>query len=656
MGEVYRARDTTLHRDIALKVLPEAVAADSDRLARLRREAQLLAALNHPHIAHIHGFEESAGTPALVMEVVEGPTLADRIAKGPLPIREALAIARQIAGALEAAHEQGIVHRDLKPANIKVKDEGTVKVLDFGLAKALEPAASDVGAHSAQPATITAPEMMTGIGVIVGTAAYMSPEQATGRRIDKRTDIFAFGCVLYEMLTGRRAFEGEHASEILARVIEREPDWSALPAHVPPGIRRLLKRCLEKDVKARRRDAGDVIADIDDAAIDAASVAVAERRADPAISRFGWTAAATLALALAVLGAGRLREEDPEPAREMRLDITTPATSAAEQFALSPDGRSVAFVASGDGPQRLWLRRFDQATAQPLPGSEDARAASWSPDSRSIVFSTLGEIKRVDLSGGAPAVLEDNFSGELGSWNLNGVILGAAAGTIYRINASGDGEPEKVLEVPGGWILSPQFLPDGKRFLFCVYSGAPQVRGTYIASLDGGAPKRLGPAENGAAWLAPDRVVFTLQGSLWARPLDLERLEWNGDPELITDAIGEITGRHGGFSVSQGGTIAYRKQASISQLTWLDREGKPSARPLEPDSESLVAPQISPDGRRVTVDRTVQGNRDVWLIDVSRRGMTRLTADAAADGYPVWFPDGNTSPLKRIEKAISTST
>jgi serine/threonine-protein kinase len=324
----------------------------------------------------------------------------------------------------------------------------------------------------------------------------------------------------------------------------------------------------------------------------------------------------------------------------MRLDITTPETFAPEQFALSPDGRSIAFVASGDGTQRLWLRRLDQAAAQPLPGSEDVLTASWSPDSRSLAFSTSRAIKRLDISGSIPTVLADTFAWEIGSWNSDGVILAAGASEIYRINASGEGKPVKVLEMPGGWILSPQFLPDGKRFLFCVFSGAPQIRGTYIASLEGGAPKRLGPAENGAAWLPPDRVVFIQQGSLWARPLDQERLEWNGDPELITDTVGERSSRRGGFSVTRDGTIAYRKQASVSQLTWLDRDGKPSARPLDPDS-NVVAPELSPDGKRVIIDRTVQGNRDVWLIDFVRGGMTPFTSNAAADGFPVWFPNGN---------------
>jgi eukaryotic-like serine/threonine-protein kinase len=284
--------------------------------------------------------------------------------------------------------------------------------------------------------------------------------------------------------------------------------------------------------------------------------------------------AAMMALALAVLAAIHFREKAPEPPIEMRVDITTPATFAPEQFALSPDGKSIVFVASGDGPQRLWMRRLDQAAAQPLPGTENALAPFWSPDSRSIGFSASRQIKRLDISGGVPFALAEAFGTGGGSWNADGVILFAAARDIYRIDASGEGKPVKVLQMPGAWILSPQFLPDRQRFLFCVYSGPPEVRGTYIASLDGSTPKRLGPSENGAAWLPPDRVVFVQQGSLWARRLDLGRLQWNGEPDLITDSIGGRSSRRGGFSVSPDGRIAYRKQASISQLTWLDREGK----------------------------------------------------------------------------------
>jgi eukaryotic-like serine/threonine-protein kinase len=639
MGEVYLAKDTKLGREVALKFLPARFTNDPERLARFRREAQVLAALNHPHIGAIYDLDEAGDRQFLVLELVDGENLDKRIARGKLPVDEALGIAKQIAEALDAAHQRGIIHRDLKPSNIALTREGNVKVLDFGLAKATEAVSASSFDVTNSP-TITTPAMMTGVGVILGTAAYMSPEQAKGRSVDKRADIFAFGCVVYEMLTGKRAFDGEDVSEILARVIEREPDWSVLPANIPPGIRRLLKRCLEKSVQKRRRDAGDVIADIEDAMADPMFVA-AERRTSGAISRLGWTAAATIALALAMLGAMRFREKAAEPTREMRVDINTPATFAPEEFALSPDGRSIVFVASGDGPERLWLRRFDQAAALPLLGTEDAETAFWSPDSRSIVFSTSRAIKRLDMSGGVPVVLADESAGD-GSWNSDGVILvSRAGGEVYRINASGQGKPVRVLQMQGGWILSPQFLPDGKRFLFCVFSGAPEIRGTYVASLDGGASKRLGPSENGAAWLSPDRVVFLQQGSLWARRLDLNRLEWNGDPELITDSVGGRSSRRGGFSVSSNGTIAYRKQASISQLTWLNREGKPSATPLDPDSNSLVAPEISPDGKRVAVDRTVQGNRDVWLIDFVRGGMTRFTSNAAADGYPVWFPDGN---------------
>jgi serine/threonine protein kinase len=637
MGEVYRAKDTKLGRDVALKILPASFTNDPDRVARFRREAQVLASLNHPHIAQIYGLEEANDTQFLVLELVDGESLDCRIAVGRIPVDDALGIAKQIAEALEAAHEKGIIHRDLKPGNIALTKDGQVKVLDFGLAKAAENASGSIDAMNSP--TITSPAMMTGIGVILGTAAYMSPEQAKGRPAGKRSDIFAFGCVVYEMLTGKRAFDGQDVPEVLARVIEREPDWSALPANLHPGVRRLLKRCLEKNLKARRRDAGDVIADIEDAKSDATG-GVPENSTNVAISRLGWVAAGMMALALAVLGAIHFRDTAARPTHEMRVDITTPSSFAPEVFALSPDGKSIVLVASGDGSQRLWLRRFDEATARALPGTEDAQTVSWSPDSRSIAFSASRQIKRLDLGGGVPVVLAEG-SGGVASWNSDGVVLIVRGAAVYRVNASGDSRPVKVREVSGGMIMSAQFLPDGTHFLYCVSSGAPEIRGTYVASLDGGAPKRLGPAENGAAWLPPDRVVFMQQGSLWARRLDLGRLEWNGDPELIAESLGGRSSRHGGFSVSSDGTIAYRKQASISQLSWLNREGKPSATPSDPDSNSLVGPEISPLGRRVAVDRTVQGNRDVWLIDLVRGGMTRFTSNAAADGYPVWFPDGN---------------
>jgi len=355
MGEVYKARDTKLNRDVALKILPEHFALDSDRLARFKREAQLLASLNHPNIAAIYGFEESNGVQALVLELVEGPTLADRIAKGPIALDDALPIARQIAEALEAAHDHGIMHRDLKPANVKVKEDGTVKVLDFGLAKAVDSSSS--ATDLSQSPTITSPAM-TQMGVILGTAAYMSPEQAKGREADRRSDIWAFGCVLYEMLTGRRAFEDDDVSETLAAVIKGEPEWSALPADTPAAVRRLLRRCLRKDAKERLHDISDARIEMQDAQAEAASegttvpVPVVTRRSR---ERLAWmTVAIVLAVALAL---SLVLTRRPIPtAPEMRLEITTPATSSALHFALSPDGTRLVFVASGEGQPRLWVR------------------------------------------------------------------------------------------------------------------------------------------------------------------------------------------------------------------------------------------------------------------------------------------------------------
>ena len=649
MGEVYRARDTKLDRLVAIKVLPDAVVNDPDRIARFEREAKTLAALNHPHIAQIYGVEESGTARGLVMELVDGETLADRIARGRIPLDEALPIARQIAEALEAAHEQGIIHRDLKPANIKVTPSGAVKVLDFGLAKLIEAGSGigDPGSESARGAlsvspTITSPALMTGVGVLLGTAAYMSPEQAKGREADRRSDIWAFGCVLFEMLTGTRAFGGEDVTDVLVAVLSKEPAWDALPAKVPIRVPELLQRCLEKDVRKRRRDAGDLRLDLEAAPnLPVATTTVVAPGRQP---RLAWGLAAVATVALASLAVVHFRESTPASPPEMRVDITTPATPWPLDFALSPDGRSIAFVASGQGQQRLWVRALDQSEAQPLPGTEDAAMPFWSADSRAIGYFASGKLHRIDARGGPPQPLA-SAAPRGGAWNANGTILFAPTATspILRISSSG-GAPVAVtrLDTPQqAGHFSPQFLPDGVHFLFFV-RGSPEVAGVYLGSLDGTEVRKLALADSTGAWLPPDWVVFQRQTSLLAQRVDLSRGEGIGDVVRIADlgayptALGQ-----GAFSVSGDGRIAFRAGVRLfDQLVWHDRAGRRLASVGEPEGDAVAYPELSPNGQRVAVFRAVQSNMDVWIYDLARAGLSRFTFDPAIDTAPVWSPDG----------------
>ncbi|MGH9385770.1 MAG: protein kinase domain-containing protein [Vicinamibacterales bacterium] len=485
MGEVYRATDTKLKRQVAIKTLPPSLAADPDRLARFQREAEVLAALNHPHIAAIYGLEEADGAKALVMELVEGPTLADRVARGPIPLDEALPIAGQITEALEAAHDQGIVHRDLKPANIKVRSDGTVKVLDFGLAKALDPAfgIGHPATSTENSPTITSPvhlrqgyggQAVTNLGVILGTASYMSPEQARGKPLDKRTDIWAFGCVLAEMLSGKRTFPGDDVSDVLASVLAREPELAGLPSTVPLSIRRLLRRCLQKDRNERLRDIGDARIEIRDAMSstepEAPGVPVYGNR-----ERLAWIAAlATLALALAAsLIIGR-RVGSVAP--EMRVEINTPPTTVPLSFAISPDGRSLAFVATSDGQSQVWLRSLESGAARAIAGTEGAQHPFWSPDNRSVGFFAAGRLRRLDVEGGSVQTLA-NVAGEGGAWNRDGAILFARLGRpIQRVPSTG-GEPVALTGLAQqGSVFSAQFLPDGRHFLYFVRGNPEGVR------------------------------------------------------------------------------------------------------------------------------------------------------------------------------------
>jgi Tol biopolymer transport system component len=649
MGEVYRARDTRLDRDVAVKVLPESVAHDPDRLARFEREARTLAALNHPNIATIHGLEEGAGVRGLVMELVEGPTLADRIARGAVPFDEAVSIATQIAEALESAHEQSIVHRDLKPANIKLRPDGTVKVLDFGLAKALDPSSeSGPGSTSAmglsQSPTITSPALLTGAGVILGTAAYMSPEQAKGRPADRRSDVWAFGCLLYEMLAGSRPFDGEDMTEVLGAVVRLEPDWRKLPAHVPPAVRALVQGCLVKDRRRRISDVSAVLFVLrhqkDFVASEApAGTATGLLRG----SRLAWGVAVVLlalALGLAAPAMRHLREASAAAPAETRTEIATSATPDLLSFALSPDGTHVVFVASGDGTSRLWLRPLAATEARPLGGTEQASYPFWSPDSRSIAFFADGQLRRLDLADGAIRTLAVTAARRGGAWNQDGVILfeQSITGPIVRIEPS-NVEPVAVTAVDRQTgHRYPQFLPDGRRFLYFAL-GSAETGGIFLASLDSAEAVRLTPSETAGLYLPSGLLLWSREGSLVAQRLDLERGALAGEIVNVASEISfdTVSGALGA-STSPTGLIAYRTGAvGQRQLTWFDRSGKPLATFGGVDGTQLGG-TLSPDGRRAAVTRTVRGNIDIWLLDGIRE--TRFTSDAAAERFPVWSPDG----------------
>jgi eukaryotic-like serine/threonine-protein kinase len=635
MGDVYQATDSKLGRSVAIKFLPEAFSHDSERVARFEREARVLASLNHSNIAAIFGLEESGDRKFLVMELVDGETLAQRLKRGPIPLDESLEIAKQICQALESAHENGIIHRDLKPANVKITPDGKVKVLDFGLAKAFENEPANAALSNSPTLSMAA----TNAGMILGTAAYMSPEQAKGRAVDKRTDIFAFGCVLYEMLTGRPAFEGDDVTEILGRVVTAEPDWSRLPAAVPNRIRELLRFCLQKDAKKRRHDVADVRLDIEQASGEPVTARPASAPARS--SRLTWVAltpAVIIIVALAIPAARYLRETSP---LETRVDIVTPATTDPISFALSPDGRQIVFVASADGASRLWLRPLDKVTAQPLAGTEGASFPFWSPDSRSVGFFADGKLKRVDLAGGSPQTIT-NAPNRGGAWSPDGVILftPTTASPLFRIPASGgDAVSVTTLEKQTTHRF-PQFLPGGRQFLFYAV-GAPETSGIYLGSLDGQDTKRLTAADAAGVYDLAGWLLFIRGGTLLAQNLDLTRRELTGDPVTVADPVAiDGTAVASAVSVSAAGLVAYRSGgANRRQLTWFDRTGEGLGTVDAPDENSLTAPHLSPDGRRVAVHRTVQGNQDIWLLDADRT--TRLTFDASSEQFPIWSPDGS---------------
>jgi serine/threonine protein kinase len=629
MGEVYRAVDRTLGRSVAIKVLPETVGDDPDRIARLEREARILASLNHHHIATIHGLERSQGVSALVLELVEGPTLADRLIAGPLPLDDALSIARQVAEALEAAHDQGIVHRDLKPANIKVTGDGVVKVLDFGLAKV---AAEDVG-----PAGSMAPTAMTSPGLVLGTLPYMSPEQAMGRDAERSTDVWAFACVLYEMLTGHRAVDGETPGEILASVLRAEPDWDRLPPETPVSIRRLLRRSLEKDPKQRLRDIRDARIEIRDALNRPSDTTAPLARSSSSGRRIAVLAA--FAVSGTILGAVAMTQLRPTAAQpELRLQIPSPPSRSAS-VAISPDGRQVVFAALSQGQPVLWLRALDALEPQPLRGTERVTSAFWAPDGRRIAFFADFRLKVLDLGNGTIRTLEPTVAAPLGgTWNSDDTILFAPnpGSPVFRISATG-GDPVAVtrFEPSHRGHSSPAFLPDGRSFLFYVAGGVD--RGVYAGRLDGTAPVRLFDAEGPAVFASAGYLLFGRDGRLFAQRFDPARLVTAGEPFVVAESLPPATT----LSVSDSGAIAYRTALNDNgqrQFVWIDRRGTELDRVTYADAASL-GPALSPDGRRVAVFRFVNNNMDIWSYERARQAWDRVTVAAGDDISPVWSSD-----------------
>jgi serine/threonine-protein kinase len=664
MGEVYRARDTKLNRDVAIKVLPDLFAHDEERRARFGREAQVLAALNHPNIAAIYGLEESGSTAALVMELVEGETLETAERR---PLADTLSIARQIADALEAAHEKGIIHRDLKPANIKVTPGGVVKVLDFGLAKALVD--ETTGGDLSMSPTLTAGP--TRLGVILGTAAYMAPEQAKGKAVDKRADVWAFGCVLYEMLTGRRAFAGEDISETLAFVITKEPDWTRLPAETPAPIRKLLRRCLEKDRKRRLADIADARLEIDDALsappgeasvssiAPASSGAVALTAPIPRQRNRMWRAIGGVA---ALVGVAAIATSvtwwmmRPEAARLARFAIVPPAAQPLalqgndRDIAITPDGNHIVYRSGRDTQVRLMIRDVNHLDATPLTSTDGARSPFVSPDGRWIGFAAVGELKKVSITGG-PAITICKLPSTLrgAAWGEDDRIIFATGGGLLSVPAGG-GEP-KVVTKPdsirgeaGDNHLYPALIPGTRTVLFTI-TGAGAADTMQIASQDlvTGDRKILIRGGSQPEYLSTGHIVYGINGTL--RVVRFDPAEGVvGDPVPVIDQVATTVSGAANFAVSREGTLVYVPgRAGLSvlgllrALVWVDRQG--GEEPLTVPPRPYADARISPDGQRAAFEISDQ-NDDIWTLDFARGALTRQTFESAEEETPRWSPDG----------------
>ena len=641
MGEVYRAKDSKLGRDVAIKVLPEEFAKDEQRLGRFQREAKVLASLNHPNIASIYGLEHSDSTHYLVLELVPGETLAERISRGPIPLEEALDIARKMAEALEEAHEQGIVHRDLKPANVKQTEDGKIKVLDYGLAKVFQEETAE--ADSSMSPTLT--RDATRVGVILGTAAYMSPEQAKGKKVDKRADVWAFGVVLYEMLTGKRAFASEDVSDTLAYVLTKEPDWDALPADLDPTLRMFLTRCLEKDPKRRLPDIGVVRL-----AMDGAFESMAGTEEVVPLAN-AWRRSRTVAGALALsvvtgVGVWRVMRTDLPPRPVARFSLPMPPGETLtgrgrHVVAVSSDGTRLVYSAN----EQLYLRAMDQTEATPVRGTEgEARSPFFSPDGEWVGFFAQRQLKKVAVSGGAPVTLCDAQPPLGARWGADDTIVFGQRGTgILQVSGDG-GTPEVLIQLEATEEVGhgPQILPVEKAVLFTLGDGTNWDDAQIVVhSLETRERKVLIEGGRDARYVSTGHLVYVLDGTLLAVPFDVDKLEVTSGPIPMAEGVmtADLSTGAAHFSVSDTGALVYVAGSSLVDrtLVWVDRDGREEALAAEP--RAYRYPRISPDGGRLALDVRDQEN-DIWIWDFARETLTRLTFAPAEDFYPVWTPDG----------------
>ncbi len=661
MGRVYRATDTKLRRDVALKILPDTFVDDPDRLTRFEREAHVLASLNHPNIAAIYGVEEASGDTgrcyrALVLELVEGPTLAHRIARGPLALEEALPIAKQITEALEAAHDAGIVHRDLKPANIKLRPDGTVKVLDFGLAKALAADPSSMASAASESPTITSPAM-TQAGVILGTAAYMSPEQARGDVADRRSDIWAFGCVLFEMLTSRRAFDGPTVSDVLAAVLRSEPEWHHLPAAFHPRVRLLLERCLEKNVRNRYQGIGDARVDVQHVLADphgglltntSGARSMPSRQLLPSL-------AATALVTTIIVGAGAWMLHPSAPRVEGRLTHVLAQGQSFTQdrhplVAVAPDGSAIVYVANN----RLFLRRLNELVANPIRGTEGSISTPFfSPDGRSVGYWDSGDegLKRIDIGGGTPIVLDRATIVRGASWGADGTILYARHDGIWRVGVAG-GEPRLVIPIAEGQVHGPQMLPDGHTVLFTrlLTRRGPSWTGAEIVlcDLDDGQPKAVLTGED-ARYVPTGHIVFAVDTTLFAVPFDATAGRVTGGRVPVVEGVRREVWVAGNTSTANydftnDGMLVYvhglaeRMPVIARDLVLVDLKGV--VRQITDERRDYWRPRLSPDGSRVAIEVYDGNDRHIWVINMTTGVATQVTFAGEDNGFPVWTPDG----------------